>query len=202
MAVERILILGGYGNFGKRIAENLSNFKDLTILIAGRSSQKAERLCDVLTAKGGRTLFNSAVMDIHAPDFSAQLSSLSPDLVIHTSGPFQGQGYHVAEACMAVGCHYIDLADDRRYVSDISKLDYEAKKQDVLLVAGASSVPGLSSTVIDELINQFEKKFPKYNFLSLSFLDFVFIKSFYLIKLFLRNTIKFFAKKLKSIYEG
>ena len=53
-----------------------------------------------------------------------------------------------------------------------------------------------------ELINQFEKKFPKYNFLSLSFLDFVFIKSFYLIKLFLRNTIKFFAKKLKSIYEG
>ena len=157
MAVERILILGGYGNFGKRIAENLSNFKDLTILIAGRSSQKAERLCEVLTAKGGGVLFSPAVMDIHAPDFSAQLSSLSPDLVIHTSGPFQGQGYHVAEACMAVGCHYIDLADDRRYVSDISKLDYEAKKQDVLLVAGASSVPGLSSTVIDELINQFDR---------------------------------------------
>ena len=45
-----------------------------------------------------------------------------------------------------------------------------------------------------ELINQFDKKFPKYNFLSLSFLDFIFIKSFYLIKLFLRNTIKFLHK--------
>ena len=53
-----------------------------------------------------------------------------------------------------------------------------------------------------ELINQFDKKFPKYNFLSLSFLDFILIKIFYLTKLFIRNSIKFFAKKLKSIYEG
>ena len=53
-----------------------------------------------------------------------------------------------------------------------------------------------------KLIEQFEKKFSKYNFLSLSFLEFIFIKSFYLIKLFSRNIIKFFAKKLKSIYEG
>ena len=53
-----------------------------------------------------------------------------------------------------------------------------------------------------ELINQFDKKFPKYNFLSLSFLDFILIKIFYLTKLFIRNSIKFFAKKLKIIYEG
>jgi saccharopine dehydrogenase-like NADP-dependent oxidoreductase len=157
MAVERILILGGYGNFGKRIAESLSSYKGLTIFIAGRNGQKAENLCEVLTAKGVMTLFSPAVLDIHDPKFRDQLITLSPDLVIHTSGPFQGQGYQVAEACIAVGCHYIDLADDRRYVSDISSLDVEAKKQDVLLVAGASSVPGLSSTVIDEYIDQFDR---------------------------------------------
>lgn len=157
MAVERVLILGGYGNFGKRIAENLSSYKGLTICIAGRNGQKAESLCEVLTSKGAMTRFSPAVLNIHDPKFSDQLNSLSPDLVIHTSGPFQGQSYQVAEACITVGCHYIDLADDRRFVSDISKLDYEAKKQDVLLVAGASSVPGLSSTVIDELTNQFDR---------------------------------------------
>ena len=53
-----------------------------------------------------------------------------------------------------------------------------------------------------ELVKQFEKKFPKYNFLSLSFFDFIFIKIFYLTKLLIRNSIKFFAKKLKRIYEG
>lgn len=45
-----------------------------------------------------------------------------------------------------------------------------------------------------KLINQFDKKFPKYNFLSLSFFDFIFIKIFYFIKLFIRNFIKFFKK--------
>ncbi len=53
-----------------------------------------------------------------------------------------------------------------------------------------------------KLIDQFDKKFSDYNFFTLPFLDFVLIKLFYLIKLFLRNTIKFFAKKLKGIYEG
>ncbi len=41
MAVRRVLILGGYGNFGKRIAESLSELKGVTLLIAGRDTQKA-----------------------------------------------------------------------------------------------------------------------------------------------------------------
>jgi hypothetical protein len=44
------------------------------------------------------------------------------------------------------------------------------------------------------LLNQFEKNFPRYNFLSLSIFDFISIKFFYSIKLFLKNIIKFFVK--------
>jgi saccharopine dehydrogenase-like NADP-dependent oxidoreductase len=84
------------------------------------------------------------------------LKDINPDLVIHTSGPFQGQDYRVPLACIEARSHYIDLADDRRFVCDISKLDAKAKEKGVLLVSGASSVPGLSSTVIDSFINQFD----------------------------------------------
>ncbi|MBQ0732203.1 MAG: saccharopine dehydrogenase, partial [Oleispira antarctica] len=45
--------------------------------------------------------------------------------------------------------------DDRRFVCDITNLNDQAKDKDVLIVSGASSVPGLSSTVIDQLIKQF-----------------------------------------------
>ncbi|WVM91937.1 hypothetical protein ULG90_19225 [Halopseudomonas pachastrellae] len=77
--------------------------------------------------------------------------------MIHTGGPFQGQDYRVPRACITAGCHYIDLADDRRFVCDISQLDAEARAAGVLLVSGASSVPGLSSCVIAHYADQFSR---------------------------------------------
>jgi short subunit dehydrogenase-like uncharacterized protein len=40
MMATKILILGGYGNFGKRITESLANQADIEIIIAGRSQEK------------------------------------------------------------------------------------------------------------------------------------------------------------------
>jgi saccharopine dehydrogenase-like NADP-dependent oxidoreductase len=155
MTVSRIVVLGGYGNFGKRIVESLSEMIGITIFIAGRNAMKAKRLCDELSLNVANLAIESVVIDIHNPDFVNDLKSLSPDLVIHTGGPFQGQNYSVPEACIDVGSHYIDLADDRRYVCDITSLNDQAIERNVLIVSGASSVPGLSSTVIDGFINQF-----------------------------------------------
>lgn len=155
MAVHNVLILGGYGNFGKRIVESLSAIKGITIIIAGRNIKKAEQLRDELFSKGISAELKTTKIDIHSLQFSNQIKILAPDLVIHTGGPFQGQDYSVAEACIAIGCHYIDLADDRRFVCDITTLNDKAIDQDVLIVSGASSVPGLSSTVIDEFMDQY-----------------------------------------------
>jgi saccharopine dehydrogenase-like NADP-dependent oxidoreductase len=157
MALQRVLILGGYGNFGKRIAENLSALNSITVVIAGRNIVKAQQLCQELVAKGAEVAPEAAAIDIYAATFLADLKAFSPDLVIHAGGPFQGQDYRVPEACIALGSHYIDLADDRRFVCDISSLNERATKSNVLVVAGASSVPGLSSTVIDSFIDQFSK---------------------------------------------
>ena len=61
------------------------------------------------------------------------------------------------ESCARIGAHYIDLADDRRFVCDIAKLDDLANANNVLLVSGASSVPGLSSAVIDHYKSRFSR---------------------------------------------
>ncbi len=156
MAVTRVLVLGGYGNFGKRIIENLATIADIAIIIAGRNANKAETFRQQLLSQGARAELLVATIDMHSPEFTQTLKALSPDLVIHTGGPFQGQSYQVPAACIEVGSHYIDLADDRRFVCDIRSLHEQAAQNNVLVVSGASSVPGLSSTVIDHLAHQFE----------------------------------------------
>ena len=152
--MKKVVVLGGYGNFGKRIVENLAGIRDVTILIAGRNLSKSSALVEELKATSQARL-EPLVIDIFARDFKEQLSVISPYLVIHTSGPFQGQDYRVPKACIECGAHYIDLADDRRFVCDIGELDQQAKDKGVLIVSGASSVPGLSSAVVEHYQNKF-----------------------------------------------
>ncbi|MCR6659612.1 MAG: saccharopine dehydrogenase NADP-binding domain-containing protein [Asticcacaulis sp.] len=140
---NEILILGGYGNFGKRIARALSRH-GLPLIISGRDLSKAEDLCHELP--NARPLR----LDIHA-GLAEVLAAEKPSVIVHTSGPFQGSDYAVARACIAAGIHYVDLADGRDFVVGFNKLDREAKAADVTLISGASTVPGLSSAVIEHL---------------------------------------------------
>lgn len=146
--MKRVLIIGGYGNFGRFIAKRLALCNTLTLIIAGRTLSKAQALANELNAE-------AAYIDINSPLLET-LCELKPDIVIHTSGPFQSQGYDVAEACIDSGAHYIDLADGREFVSGINALDEKAKRAGVVVISGASSVPCLTSALIDHYKNEFD----------------------------------------------
>lgn len=61
----------------------------------------------------------------------------------------------MARACISAGAHYVDLADATEFVARIDALDTAARERGVLVVSGASSVPGLSSAVIGRYRNEF-----------------------------------------------
>lgn len=147
-----ILVLGGYGNFGRRIVQELAKDAGLEILIAGRDVAKAAALAD--NHKNAAAEVKPCLLDI-TDGFAVALAALSPHIVIHTCGPFQGQGYDIARACIALGCDYIDLADGRDFVALIGSLDAEAKARGSRVISGASSVPALSAAVIDDYLPQF-----------------------------------------------
>ncbi|MDP2204900.1 MAG: saccharopine dehydrogenase NADP-binding domain-containing protein [Alphaproteobacteria bacterium] len=147
-----ILVLGGYGNFGQRIVQALSKDAGLEILVAGRDVAKAAALADSL--RDAPAEVKPCLLDI-TDGFPAALAALSPHVVIHTCGPFQGQGYDIARACIALGCDYIDLADGRDFVAQIGTLDTEAKTRGSRIISGASSVPALTAAVIDDYLPQF-----------------------------------------------
>src|SRR2546427_12115287 len=87
----RAVIIGAFGNFGARICRALEANRGIEVVASSRSA-------------GVR-------LDIGSARFADALGKLSPDLVIHCAGPFQGQGYGVASAALAAGAHYLDLAD-------------------------------------------------------------------------------------------
>ena len=145
---SRILLVGGYGNFGTLIARRLAREPGLNLVISGRSTAKARALAESLNVEW-------AQIDIFA-GIDQYLKGLKPDILIHTSGPFQQQGYEIAEACIRNRVHYLDLADGRDFVANIDRLDRAAKAAGVLIVSGASTVPGLTSAILTKYAPEFE----------------------------------------------
>ncbi|HTT99334.1 MAG TPA: DUF4166 domain-containing protein [Rhizomicrobium sp.] len=150
MEALRVLIIGGYGTFGGRLARLLADEPCLMILIAGRSFAKARAACDRLT---GNAQFAPTLFDRNG-DIAAQFKALMPDIVIDTSGPFQDYGahaYRVVEACVTLRIPYLDLADDPKFVEGIAQFDAAAKNAGVFVLSGVSTVPTLSTAVIRRL---------------------------------------------------
>ena len=151
--VARVLVIGGYGNFGSYIARSLAPDPKIRLLIGGRTEAKAQAFAARL---GGANLVEGHAIDIDG-DLAAALRTILPDIVVHTTGPFQRQDHRVASACIAQGCHYLDLADARDFVVSIGKLNAAARARGVIVVSGASSVPCLTAAVIDHYRTSFAR---------------------------------------------
>ena len=147
----RVVVLGATGVFGSRIATRLAHDARFELLLAGRHKASLE----ALRAAIGDARVRVHALDTASADFPAALAALEPHLVIHAAGPFQGQDYRVAEACIDAGSDYIDLADGRDFVCGFSRLNERARCAGRLLVSGASSVPALSSAAVDALLPRF-----------------------------------------------
>lgn len=153
----QVLVLGGYGNFGSKIAQRLAPCSDIALTIAGRNAGKARACASALAASAAHPV-QSLALDTAAGQFAQQLADSGARLVIHTGGPFQSQDYRVAQACIDNGIHYIDLADGRDFVSGFAPaLDAAARRAGVLAVSGASTVPGLSSAVMQDVMGEFSR---------------------------------------------
>ncbi len=146
---KSVLVLGGYGNFGKRIAYLLTQ-KNIPVIIAGRNKEKAEAFAATLPS----SLVSVSIFDVHKA-LPQQLQALQPSVVINTCGPFQTNNYDVAEVCIKHGVHYVDLADGRAFVNGIAQLDEKARQNNVVVISGASTVPGLSSAVVEHYHDEF-----------------------------------------------
>lgn len=147
----KLLIIGGYGTFGGRIAELLEGEPRLSLIVAGRSQAKAQAFC--AAREGAQAALTPTAFDRDG-DASAQLAAIAPDTVIDASGPFQAYGadrYRIIEACIAQRINYLDLADGSDFVAGVTALDERARAAGVYVLSGVSSFPVLTAAVVRRL---------------------------------------------------
>ena len=148
----KVLILGGYGTFGGRLAQLLADEAALTLIIAGRSHEQGAAFCKRLN---GAARLVPLAFDRDGV-LAAQLGRVGPDLIVDASGPFQnydtgGDPYRVVRAALGHGMNYLDLADGSDFVKGIAAFDAEARARGVFVLSGVSSFPVLTAAVVRKL---------------------------------------------------
>ena len=141
----KVVIVGGYGVFGSLMARLLAR-DGHQLWLAGRRPEKGRALAQELQAR---------ILRVDIASTPEVLFEVNPDVVIDAAGPFQNYGddpYRIPRLCIAHGCHYLDLSDSTAFTKGIASLNKEAVTKGVFLLSGASSVPGLSSSIVDNLI--------------------------------------------------
>ena len=145
----KVVIVGGYGVFGGRLAELLVR-DGHAVVVVGRDLSKAENLASRLGCSAQQVDLNENPSAI----FDSQ-----PNVVVDASGPFQGYAarpYRLPELCIDNGVDYLDLSDGAEFTAGISVLDELASQKGRRLLSGASSVPAISSSVAAELCEGFD----------------------------------------------
>ena len=151
-----VLVLGGYGTFGSRLVRRLAGTPRLSLIVAGRSAAKAEAFVASLP---DRTGIRTAVID-RTGDLAEPLGRLRPALLVDATGPFQAGGperYRVVEGCLALGIHYLDLADSLDFVLGIKGFETVAHAKSLVVLSGLSTLPALSGALVRALAEPFSR---------------------------------------------
>ena len=156
MNLRRVLLIGGTGVFGQRLARHLSGIAGLDLLVTSRSQARAHAFAGTIAPVAG-TRIAGIGLD-HRSDLGSRLAEIAPWLVIDASGPFQGAGYEVPRAALSAGAHVVDLADARDYILGYgAALDDLARERGLVALAGASSTPALSAAAVAALTEGWQR---------------------------------------------
>jgi len=133
----RVLVLGGYGTFGKHVAKNLC-VSDLVdeVVIAGRNLDAAEKLARELGDKA-----EAVRVDIFR---EGELRSAvnGSDLLVSTAGPDYKVAFPAAKAAIEAGVDYCDISADCDATERLLALDSDAKAADATILMGMGFGPG------------------------------------------------------------
>ncbi|NOY05541.1 MAG: NAD(P)H-binding protein [Chlorobi bacterium] len=142
---KTILILGGYGNAGRLIAEYLLAETTTHVVLAGRNPARASALADSLAEMFGSDRVTSRRVD--ASDRSS-LDEAFPDadmVVVAASSSSHVQ--NVAEAAIAAGIDYLDLQLSTRKLETLRRLEEDIKRAGRCFITDGGFHPGLPAAL-------------------------------------------------------
>ncbi len=149
--MTRILILGGGGVFGARLARVLAADTRFELILAGRGLDKVRAIMETLPAGAAVSCAQIDALQID----EGLVGTLHPDLIVHCAGPFQGQDYAVAKAAIEAGVPYADFSDGRAFCKNFEMLDEAATRAGVFALTALSTTTALSTAAATSLADAF-----------------------------------------------
>jgi hypothetical protein len=138
--VNPVVVFGGYGTFGSHVARELARLGHV-VTVAGRDGEKARAAAAALGPR-----HRGLAADATDPQ-SCRQALAGQSVAVSCAGPFSGLGEGLLEACLAMRCHYADIADDRAYAALVRGWDERFKAAGLSAAYGCSSLPGLSGAL-------------------------------------------------------
>ena len=151
MNMKRILILGGYGSTGRPLTELLLHETNAHLILAGRNTQKANKLVAELNSKR----VSSAYVD--AGDITTLREAMTDiDLVVVTSSTAQFT-HNVATAALEARADYLDVLYSTEKTAVLRSLAQQIEAVDCCFVTDGGFHPGLPAALVRYAASNFDQ---------------------------------------------
>jgi len=150
------MIYGANGYTGRLIVKEAKS-RGMNPILAGRNKSALEKICD-------ETGFECRVFDLE--DKKAVQTALDGiKIVLHCAGPFSATSQPMIDACLANGCHYLDITGEISVFANAHRQSDEARHADIVLMPGV----GFDVVPTDCLAARLVEKLPAATELLLAF---------------------------------
>ncbi|MFE4107058.1 saccharopine dehydrogenase family protein [Almyronema epifaneia] len=148
---QTVLILGGTGRIGSRVAEDLLTYTQAALTLSGRTARTQFQLKQQYPQR-------VRLIALDLAHLTALRSAIAAhDLVIHCAGPFSYRDERVLQACIDLGKAYIDVADNPPYVKKALSLRSQAQAAGVTAILSTGVFPGISNSLVRQGIEQLDQ---------------------------------------------
>lgn len=133
---KKILVVGGYGNVGRKISSILASKFPQQVIVAGRNYQSAIALADECNNK-----IIPRELDINAVD---DIDFLLDDVALVIVCVEQKNTRFVRQ-CIQKGINYIDISASYQFLAQIEELNADAQSNKSTVVLSVGLAPGLTN---------------------------------------------------------
>ena len=130
MRLNRVLLIGSTGYFGRLLIEDLIRHVACDLVLASRHHFRSSGFQTVVADLGDVASLERALAGVN--------------VAICAAGPYQKLPTTLAELCLERGIHYIDLADDPGFVQKVRSIAADHEHNASAICTGWSTVSALS----------------------------------------------------------
>ena len=155
MSEKRLLILGGYGNTGRPLAQLLLQETDAGLVLAGRDLGKAQALANEFNTAFGSNRVSGRLVDASDPATLRQAYS-DVDMVVVTSSTVD-YTEQVAGAALDAGIDYFDVQYSTHKSTVLQGMARRIKEASLCFITDGGFHPGLPAALIRYLAPEFDR---------------------------------------------